>query len=47
MIRREIKESDKQALIELKDIDFTEIPDSIFDLPEGVLRSDWFESPAN
>ncbi len=47
IIRREIKEPDREALIEMKGIDFSEIPASTFELPEGVLRSDWFETPAN
>jgi len=46
-IKRELSEADGRVLIELKDIDFSEIPDSVFDLPEDVLRCDWFETPAN
>jgi hypothetical protein len=46
-IKRELSESGNTVLIELKDIDFSEIPDSVFELPEDALRSDWFETPAN
>jgi hypothetical protein len=47
-IKRELKDSGRTALIELEGIDFSEIPASVFELPEGVLRSDWMdETPAN
>jgi outer membrane lipoprotein-sorting protein len=47
IIRQEIEQAGQQAVIEITNIDFSEIPGSVFELPEGVLRSDWFETPAN
>lgn len=47
-IRHELTKGDNEILIEIKNIDFSEIPANIFELPEGVLRSDWMdETTAN
>ncbi len=47
IIRQEIEQAGQQAVIEITNIDFSEIPGSVFELPEVLLRSDWFETPAN
>ena len=47
-IRHELTKGNDEILIEIKNIDFSEIPAETFELPEGVLRSDWMdETTAN
>jgi outer membrane lipoprotein-sorting protein len=47
-IRQELTKGNDKILIEINGIDFSEIPDSVFELPDDVMRSDWMdETPAN
>lgn len=48
MLRQEVTKDGLKSVVEVKNIDFSAISDSVFELPDGVLSSDWFETtPAN
>ena len=45
-LKFEVETPQGVALIEIKNVDFGDIPDSLFELPSGVLRSDWMDTPS-